>query len=123
MEKPRILTNTRLEGKVVKRTEKLNDLLLSAVDEALKQVFHEAGAEVIYSFLENKCHLKREEFAVKPEDFSAALERLLSSAAPVIEKKILENLCSRLQLEYEEKEGYGFSDYLNELREKYDVKK
>jgi hypothetical protein len=32
---------------------------------------------------------------------------------------ILINLSSKLQLKYEEKEGYGFSDYIEELREKF----
>jgi len=46
------------------------------------------------------------------------LEMLMVSAAAVIEKMILENLYSKLRLEFEEKEGYGFSDYLKELRER-----
>jgi len=106
------------KGKNCERTETQDDLLLSVVDETVKQVFREAGAEVIYSFIENKCHLKREEIAERPEVFSAGLERLLGSAAPMVEKLILENLCSKLRLEFEEKEGYGFSDYIKELREK-----
>jgi len=106
------------KGKNCERTETQDDLLLSVVDDTVKQVFKEAGAEVIYSYIENKCHLKREEIAEKPEVFSAGLERLLGSAAPVIEKMILKNLYSKLRLEYEEKDGYEFSDYLKELREK-----
>jgi len=92
--------------------------LLSVVDETVKQVFKEAGAEVIYNFIENKYHLKREEIAERPEVFSAGLKRLLGSAAPVIEKAILENLYSKFQLEYVEKDGYEFSDYVKELRER-----
>jgi len=101
-----------------KELVRLDDLLLSAVDETLKQVFKEAGVKVIYSFIENKCHLKRDEIAKKPEAFSAGLERLLGSAAPVIEKAILESLFSKLGLEFVEKEGLEFSDYVRELRER-----
>jgi hypothetical protein len=36
----------------------------------------------------------------------------------VIEKMILENLYSKLELKFEEKEGYKFSDYVKELKEK-----
>jgi len=118
VEKHGVLSSRKREGRLCERTERFSDLLLNAVDETLKEVFKEAGAEVIYKFLGNKCHLKREEFAKKPEDFSAGLEKLLGSAAPMIEKKILENLYSKLQLEYEEKDGYKLSDYLKELREK-----
>lgn len=101
---------------MVKRMGGLDDLLLGAVDETFRRVFSEEGAKVVYIFLENKYHLKHEEVAEKPEDFSAGLERLLGSAAPVIEKMILENLYSKLELKYEEKEGYRFSDYIKELR-------
>ena len=118
VEKPTASVNTKRDDEVCEKTGKLNDLLLSAVDETLKQVFKEAGAQVIYNFIENKCHLKREEIAEKPEDFSADLKRIMLSAAAMIEKMILENLYSKLELKFEEKEGYGFSDYLKELREK-----
>ena len=94
------------------------ELLLSVVDETLKQVFREAGSKVIYDYLENKCHLKREEITEKTEVFSAGLERLLSSGAPVIEKLILENLYRKLELKFEEKKGYEFSDYIKESKEK-----
>jgi len=118
VKKPIASVNTKRDDEVCEKTGKLNDLLLSAVDETLKQVFKEAGAQVIYNFLDNQSHLKREEIAEKTEDFSAGLKRLMVSAASVIEKMILENLYSKLRLEFEEKEGYGFSDYFKELREK-----
>jgi len=106
------------KGKNCERTETQDDLLLSVVDETVKQVFKEAGAEVIYNFIENKYHLKREEIAEKPEVFSTGLKRLLGSAAPVIEKMILRDLYSKLRFEYEEKDGYEFSDYVKKLRER-----
>jgi hypothetical protein len=100
------------------RAGDVNDLLVSVIDETLKHVFKEEGVEVIYVFIESKCHLKREEIAEKPEVFSTGLKMLLVSGAPVIEKMILENLCSKLDLKLVEKEGYEFSDYVKELREK-----
>jgi biotin-(acetyl-CoA carboxylase) ligase len=100
------------------KAEKLKELLPSIVDETLKQIFREEGAKVIYSYIENKCHLKQEEIIEKPEVFSAGLKRLLTSGAFVIEKTILKCLYSKLGLEYEEKKGYEFSDYIEELREK-----
>ena len=104
--------------RTVEKTGSLDDLLLSVVDETLKQVFREAGAKVIYDYLGNKCHLKREEIAEKPKVFSAGLKRLLSSGAPMIEKLILKNLHGKLELEYEAKDSYEFSDYIYELKEK-----
>jgi hypothetical protein len=106
------------EDKLGKSTERLDVLLLDVVDETLKHVFKEPGATVIYDYLRDQCHLKREEIAEKPEIFSAGLNRLLKSGAVLIEKMILINLSSRLQLKYEEKEGYEFSDYLRELKDR-----
>lgn len=100
----------------VEKTRSIDNLLLSSVDEMLKQVFNEAGAKVIYDYIESKCHLKREENAEKTEVFSTGLERLLVSAGPVIEKMISRNLYSKLELEFVEKKGEGFSSYVKELR-------
>jgi hypothetical protein len=97
---------------------RVDDLLLIVVDETLKQVFKEEGARVIYDFLKNKCYLKREEIPEKSDVFSAGLERLLASAGLVIEKMILRNLYRKIGLEFEEKEGYEFSDYIKELRKR-----
>jgi predicted translin family RNA/ssDNA-binding protein len=95
-----------------------DDSLLSAVDETLKQIFKEEGVAVIYTFFENKYHLKPDEIAWRPKDFSAGLKMLLGSAAPAIEKAILQNLNSKLGLEFVEKEDFEFSDYVTELRER-----
>ena len=116
MEKTSALSRTIREKRLRNEMGGLNDLLLKAVDETLNHIFKEAGAKVIYNYLENKCHLRREEIVEKPDVFSASLKRLLFSAAPLVEKMILENLYSKLELKFEEKEDYEFSDYLNELR-------
>ena len=100
--------------------ETLDDLLLKVLDETMKQVFRETGTKFIYNFLENNIYSKREDIAEKPEVFSAALERLLGSGARVIEKLILKNLYSKLRLKLEEKEGYEFSDYVKELKKRFE---
>ena len=101
-------------------TETLDDLLLKVVDATMKHVFTEAGTKVVYSYLGNSTHLKREEIAEKPAVFSAGLERLLGSGAPVIEILILKNLYRKLGLKFEEKKGYEFSDYVRELRKRFE---
>lgn len=97
------------------KTGSVDGLLFSVTDRTMKQVFKEEGTKVIRDYLENNSHLKLEEIGEKPKVFSAGLERLLGSGAPVIEKLILKNLCRKLRLKYEEKEGYQFSDYVKEL--------
>jgi len=55
-------------------------------------------------------------------DFTEVLDpilgRLMVSGAQLIEKTILKNLYRRVEVEFEEKEGYNFSDYIEELRKK-----
>ena len=100
--------------------ETLDDLLLKVIDDTMRQVFREEGTKVIYGFLENNSHLKREEIAEKPEVFSAGLEKLMVSAAQIIEKTVLKNLHRRVGLKFVEKEGYEFSDYIKELRKRFE---
>ena len=102
---------------VIEKWKDWNSFFAEAVDETLKQIFKEDGAKVIYEFLENHSRLKLKEAADKPEVFSASLERLMVSAAQVIEQMILKNLYRRLGLKFEEKKGYEFPDYIRELRE------
>jgi len=99
-------------------TERLDDLLLEVVDETINQIFGEAGNKAICDYLWNNSYLKREEIAEKPEIFSISLKRLSGSAAPVIERLILKNSYLKLGLKFEEKKGYGFSDYIKELRKR-----
>jgi len=112
------VTGVTKQLRTAEKTGVLDELLLSVVDETLKQVFREAGTKVIYDYLGNKCNLKREEIAEKPEVFSVGLDELLVSAGPVIENMIIKSLYSKFELKFAEKEGYAFSDYLKELREK-----
>jgi len=100
--------------------ETLDDLLLKVIDDTMTQVFREQGTKVIYGFLANNSHLKREEIAEKPEVFSAGLEKLMVSAAQIIEKTVLKNLHRRVGLKFVEKEGYEFSDYIKELRKSFE---
>lgn len=119
---PMSVSVAKAERRVSENAEKLDELLLDVIDETLKCVFKEAGADVIYNYIENKCHLKREEIAEKTEVFSAGLERMLGSGAPVIEKLVLKNLYRKLGLKFKEKKDYEFSDYVKELRKSAAVK-
>lgn len=101
--------------------ERIENLLVQAIDETLNQIFREEGASAIYDFLENESQLKREDISSKTEAFSASLRKLLGSAAPVIEKLILKNLCCQLELELVQKRGHSFSDYAKELTERFYV--
>ena len=96
--------------------QKWNTLFAEVIDETLKQVFKEDGAKVIYKFLRNNSKISLKDVSEKPEVFSASLESLMVSAARVIEQLILQKLYARIGLNFEEKKGYKFSDYIRELR-------
>jgi len=95
--------------------KKFGELLLESIDSTVRLIFGESTSALIYTLTERQALLKREEIAEKPEVFSAGLEGLMVSAAPVIENLILKNLYSTLELEFEEKKGYEFHDYVKEL--------
>jgi hypothetical protein len=107
---------TMIAVKLKKRTGSLEYLMLNAIDDALKQIFKEDGAKVIYDYLQNRSDLKLEKISEKPEGFSASLEELLVSGAPVVENQILRNMYRELELKFEEKKGYEFPDYIKELK-------
>lgn len=93
-----------------------NIFFANVVDDTLKQVFKEDGTKVIYDFMENQAQLKIEDAINKPDVFSNSLEKLMLSAATIIEQHILKNLYSKLGQDFEEKTDYKFSDYIKELR-------
>ncbi len=103
--------------------DSFKELLPKTIVDCLNQVLGKAGAEAIYKYLDNKLHLKLDEVAEKPDVFSVSLERLLGSVAPFIENLILRNLYSELGLKLEEKEDYGFKDYIKELKSLVNGKK
>lgn len=110
-------TGAETKGKISKRIGGLDGLLLEAVDETFTHVFREAGAKAVYKFIENNCHLKREEIAQSPDVFSAGLEKLLGSGAPVLQELILKKLRCKLELKPAGRERSDFADYIKELTE------
>ena len=108
-----------LDTEIPEKMGSLEDRLIRVINRTLNQIFREEGANVIYDFLENKSHVKREDVSSKTEAFSAGLRELLGSGASVIEKLILKNLYHQLGLKFVQKRGHGFSDYVEELRERF----
>jgi hypothetical protein len=107
---------TGFERRSVHSEGNLNNVLFGVVDETLRQIFKDVGVKVIYDFFERNACLKREEIIEKPKVFSAGLERLLSSAAPVIEKQIMRNLHGRFRLEYVDRDEFEFAHSLEDLK-------
>ena len=98
------------------KREKLNKVIVNAVDEELKRIFGETTTFVIYGYLKSKLSLKREKIPEKIGLFSQGLEKLLGSGAYVLEKTILTNLYSSFGFNFEEKKGYPFVDDVTEVK-------
>jgi len=109
---------SRPKPEVPKTDTRSDAVLLGIVDETLEEVFKGVGVKVIYASFEKSLQLKRNEIITKPEVFSAGLERLLGSAATVIEKLIIKNLQSKLGLETQETKDFQFSNCVHELKDK-----
>ncbi len=109
-------SRSKSERKVPKTGGKSDAMLLEVMDETLEQIFKGVGVGVIHASFEKNFQLKREEIVKNPDRFSAGLERLLGSAAVVIEKLIIKNLHRKIGFDYVETEDFQFSDSVNELR-------
>jgi len=98
----------------------VDDLLLEIIDDVLKQVFGKTSAKIILRNAKKSYSLKWEEIPKRVQVFSDALRNILgSSGGVIIEDLILETLYSKLDLEFEWKKGYRFSDYIKELRSRF----
>jgi hypothetical protein len=98
------------------RVRSFENLLRETMDDVLKQVFGEEPAKIIVQHVERESgSLKCEKNAKKVED---ALQEILGSGSVTVESLILKSLYSKLESKFEEKEDYGFSDHLLELRKK-----
>ena len=90
-------------------------IFMEAVDEAL-MVLGESGKHMVFFHLERSYSIKKDEIPKKPEAFITGLRKIFGSGATVLEKLILENLCSKLGLQYERKDDYTLVDYLNYIK-------
>jgi hypothetical protein len=86
-------------------------VLLDAVDDALL-IFGEAVRAAIYDCIEERYQIRREEIPDRLEAFHRALEELLGKNWETVKRLIVENLYSRLDLEFTEQEGWTLADYL-----------
>ena len=115
----------KARGVIAKRQseEEFERCLLEAIDESMVHILGETATQAIYFHLEQKHHLKREDVPDNLEDFQFTLERIFGIGALVIEKRIMENLYSRLcfnnknlSFKYKNKEQFNFMNYVDDLK-------
>jgi hypothetical protein len=97
--------------------KQLSDYVIDYVlENSLKEVFGETSTSLIYDYIENDIHLKREDIPENLEIFFSSLEKMYGFGARILKKIVLKKLYMKLGLRYEEKGGYSFSDHVEELK-------
>lgn len=89
--------------------------LLDAVDDGLLSL-GENPRKAIYFHLKKSFQIQRESIPEETDEFSQALNTIFGPGAKIIEKYILKELYQRLELNFEEKKGCTFADYVTEAK-------
>ena len=89
--------------------------LLEAVDYGLLSL-GENPRRAIYFHLKKSFQLQRKSIPKETDEFSQALNIIFGPGAEIIEQYILKELYQRLELDFEEKEGCTFADYVREAK-------
>jgi len=98
----------------MKEEDKFDDLLLKIIDEQLRDLFGEIGAQLIYDYLVNRYHLKKKDIPKKIDVFAKALEDYFGSGAYVIQRLVLTNMHSQLGIAL--RKNRGFAESIARLR-------
>jgi hypothetical protein len=91
-------------------------LLVRTIDNSLRELLTEDAATIIYAYLKNEYALDQEEIPGKLDTFDDGLRDFLSSGASTVERVILENLCSNLQLECRPRKEKDFKNSIVQLK-------
>jgi len=98
----------------MKEEDEFDNLLLKVIDEQLRGLFGEIGAQFIYGYLANRYHLKKKDIPKKVDVFAKALEDYFGSGVYVIQKLVLTNI--HLQLGRPLRENRGFAESIDRLK-------
>ena len=106
-----------------KEKDRINAILVEAVNEGLSSICSSAASSILF-FLEKNGSIKSTSNIENLKTFAGGLERIFGFGAMVIEKKILEVLCMRLQLPdpKETKNNFEFAKEIGKAIELYEAK-
>jgi hypothetical protein len=110
----------KAEKVTLKGSTRFDECLLEVMFYVLEQVLGETAAKFIveYMIFKSLQEETRISFGEDAKTFSNALQGILGAGCMPIEKLIVEHLCTRLGVKFEEKTGHTFSDYIKELKKK-----
>lgn len=95
---------------------KVDYVLLMVINNILEDIFGKKARALILQAMEKKYSFKWRELPDKVQVFSDALHEMLGKGSVIIEDLIRETVYAKLNVDFKWKEGYRFSDYINELR-------
>ena len=95
-------------------------MFLQAIDESLS-VMGEEPKKALYQYLLSIHLLKTEDIPSRIGQFTLGMRRALGTASRVIEKLILKRLYEKIGTTYLEAQGFDFSDYVEEARQKFSM--
>jgi len=76
-------------------SEELRAKVLEAIDEGLKDVLGESCAKSIYYYFQMCTGLRVEDVVERPEAFVSFLRDMFKAGAQVLERKVVERLCTK----------------------------
>jgi len=94
-------------------------VLLGSIEEGLKSVLGEAAAEMILLHFERSKGLEREKIPRRIEFFADVLRCVLGISSILVGNFIVRTLCSKLGLQFQNKEGYDFAAYTEDVRNNF----
>ena len=95
-------------------------LLLASLDDVIREVLGERPRKAVFSSLERRFHIKREEIPERLEDFQKALGELFGNGAPVVTRAVARRLCRRVGIPYYERSDYDFKMYVEDCKRRYE---
>ena len=100
----------------MKERNEFDVLLIKTIDNSLKEVFTENVASTIYAYLKSSYALDQEQIPERLDLFQDGLHNFLSSGAYVVERVILENLYSNLQIKHQLGGEHDFKNSIFQLK-------
>jgi hypothetical protein len=98
----------------MRTTKDFDRILLEAIDEGLTAL-GDGGKYMVFFYLERNYSIRKHDIPKNPEAFVKGLEKIFGAGTTVLEKMIVKSICSKLGIDYEEREGQGLVDCIREL--------
>ena len=98
-----------------RKTSRFDEVFEETVDEVIKNVFEDKAAKTILVYFNES---NSQEFEQKVRALTGSLPKILGAGSVIIEDLILEALYLKYGLELRRRKGYGFRNYIMELRDR-----